>query len=175
MKKLHPLLLLLILCCFFACTNEKKVEAITEKTTLQPFTDTVKLDTFKITLAGEKSDEMVLKFTIKNFNGIEIYKKEIKAKDLLKSYLASEDLKKENEKIKFINEQINVFLTEEHFLAPAVTEDQQFDNNTPDKAFYEELKATKLDGFYYSLGKDKSIYIAWSIKEQKVKVYYHCC
>lgn len=169
------LLFLIILLSFAACKSEKKVEAITEKTKLLAFTDTVKLDTFKITLTGKKSAEMLLKFTIKNFKGTEIYNKEIKATDLLKSYLASEDLKKENDKIKFLNEQINVFFDEEHFLVPAITEDQQLDNNTPDKDFYQELKQTQLNGFYYSLGKDKSIYIAWSIKDQKVKVYYHCC
>lgn len=173
--KRNYLSILLVLCCFAACKNEKKVEAITEKTKLYAFTDSLKQDTFKITLSGAKSAEMILKFTIKNFAGKEIYNKEIKATDLLKSYLASEDLKKENDKIKFLNEQINIFFDEEHFLVPAITADQKLDNNTPDSAFYEELKQTQLNGFYYSLGKDKSIYIAWSIKDQKVKVYYQCC
>lgn len=174
MKRTH-LLLLFVALAFTSCINEKKVDAITEKTTLQAFTDTVKLDTFKLTLTGKKSDDMVIKFTINNYEGTEIYNKEIKATDLLKSYLASEDLKKESDKITFINEQINVFFDEEHFLVPAITEDQKLDDNTPDKAFYEELKQTQLNGFYYSLGKDKSIYIAWSIKDKKVKVYYRCC
>lgn len=67
------------------------------------------------------------------------------------------------------------FFDEEHFLEPAVTEDQQPDNNSPDQPFYDELKITHLNGFYYSLGKDKSIYLAWSAKEKKVKIYYQCC
>jgi len=174
MKRTY-LLLLFVTVAFASCSNENKVDAITEKTSLQAFTDTVKLDTFKLTLTGKKSDDMVLKFTINNYEGVEIYNKEIKATDLLKSYLASEDLKKENDKITFINEQIDVFFNEEHFLVPAITEDQKLDDNTPDKAFYEELKQTQLNGFYYSLGKDKSIYIAWSNKDKKVKVYYQCC
>ncbi|RZL48877.1 MAG: hypothetical protein EOP00_08205 [Pedobacter sp.] len=174
MKQSYLLFLFAVL-AFTSCKSEKKVEAITEKTQTFAFSDTVKLDTFKITLTGEKSAEMILKFTIKDYKGNQIYLKEIKATDLLKSYLASEDLKKENDKIKFLNGQINIFFDEEHFLVPAITEDQELDNNTPDKAFYEELKQTQLNGFYYSLGKDKSIYIAWSIKDQKVKVYYHCC
>lgn len=174
MKKSYLLPLLLII-CFTACKNEKKVEAITEMSKTFAFSDTLKLDTFKVSLTGEKSADMVLKFTINNFNGKEIYEKTITAQELLKSYLDSEDLKKENDKIAFINEQINAFFIEEHFLEPAITEEQDLDDNTPDEAFYNELKQTQLNGFYFSLGKDKSIYIAWSVKEQKVKTYYKCC
>jgi hypothetical protein len=172
MKYLYLLLLSLI---FISCQNNNKVEATTAKTKQYAFTDTAKTDTFKVDLIGEKSDDMSIVFTITDFNGIEIYKEEVKATQLLKSYLASEDLTKESDKIKFLNEQVDVFFDEEHFLEPAVTEDQQADNNTPDKAFYEELKQNQLNGFYYSLGKDKSIYIAWSPTEKKVKVYYKCC
>lgn len=172
MKYLYLLILSLI---FISCQNNSKVEPTTAKTKLYAFTDTVKTDTFKVDLIGEKSDNMSIVFTITNYNGVQIYKEEVKATQLLKSYLASEDLTKESDKIKFINEQVDVFFDKEHFLEPAVTEDQQTDNNTPDKAFYEELKQNQLNGFYYSLGKDKSIYIAWSPTEKKVKVYYKCC
>ena len=174
MKKSY-LLPLLLLFCFAACKNDKKVEAITEMSKTFAFSDTLKLDTFKVTLTGEKSADMVLNFTINNFKGQKIYQKTITASELLKSYLDSEDLKKENDKIAFINEQINAFFIEEHFLEPAITEEQDLDDNTPDEAFYNELKQTQLNGFYFSLGKDKSIYIAWSVKEQKVKTYYKCC
>ncbi|WP_379090983.1 hypothetical protein [Pedobacter sp. UC225_65] len=101
--------------------------------------------------------------------------KRIKADELLKSYLASAELKKEEEKVKFLNDEINYFFDEQHFLIPAVTEQEQPDNNVPDKEFYNELKKTMLNGFDYRLGKDTKIYIAWSVKEQKVKVYYKCC
>lgn len=174
MKKIHLLYFLLLL-CFAACKNEKKVEAITQMSKTFAFSDTLKLDTFKVTLTGEKSEDMVLNFTINNFKGQKIYQKTITATALLQSYLDSEDLKKDNDKIAFINKQINDFFTEEHFLEPAVTAEQDLDDNTPDEAFYNELKQTQLNGFYFSLGKDKSIYIAWSVKEQKVKIYYQCC
>ena len=174
MKKIY-LLSFLFLLCFAACKNDKKVEAITEMSKTFAFSDTLKLDTFKVALTGQKSADMMLNFTIKNFNGKKIYQKSLTAMELLKSYLDSEDLKKENDKIAFINKQINAFFTEEHFLEPAVTEQQELDTNTPDEAFYNELKQTQFNGFYYSLGKDKSIYIAWSTKEQRVKTYYKCC
>ncbi|MFD0941465.1 hypothetical protein [Pedobacter boryungensis] len=159
------------------CTskNEKKAPVNIEKTALQAFTDTVQLDTFKIVLKGDESKNMSLLFTITSYKGVQIYKKEIKAEELLKSYLASADLKKEDEKIKFLNDEVNFFFEEEHFLIPAITEQEKPDNNTPDKAFYEELKGSKLNGFDYRLGKDTKIYIAWSAKDQKVKIYYKCC
>lgn len=174
MKYAH-LLLLSLISIFTACQSNNKVEAITEKTKLYAFSDSIQTDTFKINLIGNKSDDMNVVFTIINFDGVQIYKEKVKATQLLKSYLASEDLKQESDKIRFLNEQLTVFFDEEHFLEPAVTTDQEPDSNVPDKAFYEELKKNRLNGFYYSLGKDKSIYIAWSAKEKKVKVYYQCC
>ncbi len=171
-------LFLLIPALFFtACnSNPSKKEALdTAKTALQAFSDTVQLDTFKIALKGEKAKDMSLLFTITSYKGVQIYKQEIKADELLKSYLASAELKKEEEKVKFLNDEINYFFDEQHFLIPAVTEQEQPDNNVPDKEFYNELKKNMLNGFDYRLGKDTKIYIAWSVKEQKVKVYYKCC
>lgn len=169
---------LFILILFVAACNSNPSKETTldkEKTSLQAFSDTVKLDTFRIALKGEKAKDMSLLFTITSYKGVQIYKQEIRADELLKGYLASAELKKEEEKIKFLNDEINYFFDEQHFLIPAVTEQEQPDNNVPDKAFYNELKQTMVNGFDYRLGKDTKIYIAWSEKEQKVKVYYKCC
>jgi len=174
--KVSTLPLFLFLLVLFACNSEpKKVVPTAEKTVVQYFSDTSKQDTFKVALRGTESEHMSFLFTITNYKGVQIYKEEIKATTLLKSYLASEDLKKENDKIKFLNEEANFFFEEEHFLIPAITPDEKPDHNTPDLAFYNELKQSNLNGFNYSLGKDKQIYIAWSSKEQKVKIYYKCC
>lgn len=175
MKLLRFSLLISAVAFVTACNQSPKVAPEPEKTMVQSFSDTTKQDTFKVVLRGKESKDMSLLFTITNFEGKQIYKEEIKATSLLKSYLASEDLKKENDKIKFLNDETNFFFEEEHFLIPAVTAEENADNNVPDKAFYDELKLTKLNGFAYSLGKDKQVYIAWSVKEQKVKVYYRCC
>jgi plasmid maintenance system killer protein len=174
--KIRYIILLFSIIAFAACNSEtKKVEPLPEKVITHSFTDTVHLDTFKVVLKGKESKNMSLLFTINNYKGEEIYKVEIKAETLLKSYLASEDLKKENDKIKFLNDEVNFFFEEEHFLVPAITAEEKPDQNTPDKNFYEELKQNQLNGFSYSLGKDSQLYIAWSVKEQKVKVYYKCC
>lgn len=173
--KIGYLLPLFAVSIIVACTSEKKVEPINEKKTIQAFTDTLAQDTFKVALKGKESADMRFLFTITNKNGDLIYKEEIKADSLLKNYLASEDLKKESAKIAFLNEEVNQFLEEEHFMLPAVAEGEKPDNNVPDLNFYNELKHSGLNGFSYSLGKDKQLYIAWSQKEKKVKVYYKCC
>jgi len=168
---------LLIIGLLYACsssTNTNSKEEL-ERTTTFAFSDTIKLDTFKVALVGKDINHMQLLFTIKAANGKEIYRQEIKANELLKNYIATADMKKESDKMKFLKEEIAYFFEEHHFLEPAVTENEQPDNNVPDKAFYSELKQSGLNGFDYRLGKDSNVYIAWSSKERKVKVYYKCC
>ena len=171
---------LLLIASFYACTqtSSEKTDSNTddlEKTTTFAFSDTVKLDTFKVALIGTNSKDMQLLFTIKSFEGKEIYKQEIKTSELLKNYVATAEMKKESDKMKFLKEEIAFFFEDRHFLVPAIMPDEQPDKNVPDKAFYNELKQSGLNGFDYRLGKDHNIYIAWSAKEQKVKIYYKCC
>lgn len=170
---------LLIIGLLYACnaTTDKNIDNVEalNKTTTFAFSDTAKLDTFKVALLGKSTKDMQLLFTITTTAGKEIYRQEIKAEQLLNNYIATADMKKESDKIKFLKEEIAYFFEEHHFLEPAVTADEQPDNNVPDKAFYNELKKNGLNGFDYRLGKDHNVYIAWSAKEQKVKVYYKCC
>lgn len=175
--KLASLSLLVLAIAFASCTSNssKKIAGTLEKTSLQPFTDTLKQDTFKIALKGKDSKDMSLFFTITSFNGEKIYEKELKAADLLKNFLASAELKKEDDKIKFLQDEVEGFFDEEHFLVPAVMPDEKPDENVPDKSFYDELKQSGLNGFDYSTGKEDKVYIAWSKAEKKVKVYYSCC
>ena len=175
MKKLPYFILLGAISAFLACKSSVKPIQISKNISLQAFTDTLKLDTFKIELKGEKSAKMNLVFTITSYKGQKIYEKIISANQLLKSYLASADLKKEEEKVQFLTEEVAHFFEEEQFLVPAVMPNEKADKNMPDISFYEELKKTQLNGFSYSLGKEVKIYIAWSVKAQQVQIYYKCC
>lgn len=165
---------------FFACTSKSTDKStdqseLLERTITFAFSDTVKLDTFRIALVGKNTDEMQMQFTIKSPDGKEIYRQEIKASELLSNYIATADLKKEDDKLKFLKEEIEYFFDEKHFLEPAVTENENPDKNVPNLDFYNELKHSNFNGFEYRLAKDYNVYIAWSAKEQKVKVYYKCC
>jgi hypothetical protein len=167
---------------FLACTNKsgnnnttttlntKEVKQVTK-----PFSDKVKLDTFRVVLSGTKPEDMQLSFSIIAYNGKKIYGKDLKATELLNNYKENVDLKKDAAKMKFLHEELNLFLDEENFLEPAITDAEQPDQNTVDKAFYDELKKSGLNGFKYSLGKDSQLYIGWSENEHQVKVYYKCC
>jgi DNA-binding response OmpR family regulator len=166
----------------FACTNnssnDKTINTLNTKEVKQvtkPFSDTAKADTFRVVLVGSKPKEMQLSFSIITYNGKKIYQKDLKATELLNNYRENVDLKKDAAQLKFLHEELNQFLDEENFLEPAITDAEQPDQNTVDKAFYAELKKSGLNGFKYRLGKESQLYIAWSEKEQKVKVYYKCC
>jgi len=171
-------LLVLIIGFVYACKSPKSKEVNPEdlvKTATYAFSDTTKLDTFKVAIIGKQLNEMKLVFTIRSFNGTELYKQEVSANELLKNYLASAEMKDDEDKVNFLKEEVSYFFDEKHFLEPAVMENDNPDKNVPDVAFYNELKKSNLNGFEYRFSKEKSYYIAWSAKEQKVKVYYKCC
>ncbi|KQN38747.1 hypothetical protein ASE92_04820 [Pedobacter sp. Leaf41] len=179
MRKL--LLLLSIALLLYACQTDKPKnnDSIEFKnvnqSVAQSFSDLNKLDTFKIELTGRKPEEMVLTFTIKNFDGKEIYNVKLKGTDLLGNTDPNLDLSKEKAQIVFLKTIADDFFAEDNFIEPAVMPEDKPDSYVPDKALYEELKKSGLNGFKYRLGKEKNLYIAWSEKEKKVKIYYNCC
>lgn len=170
-------LILVTTALLFSCSSDsdKHVAVGLTKTMQFAFSDSLKKDTFKIETVGKNASDMLLVFTITNADNRKIYEQNIRAIDLLKGYLASAELKKEADKEKFIKDEVEYFFNEEHFLEPAVTANEQPDKNTPDTDFYKELKNNGLNGFMFRTAKDKNYYIAWSAKDQKVKIYYSCC
>lgn len=180
MKRISTILLLSTI-AFLACKSNKKEDkgAIEFKNVNQSmtksFSDLKRLDTFKIELTGRKPEEMVLNFTIKNADGKEIYNAKIKGTELLSNTDPNVDLSKEKDQVIFLKTIADDFFSDDNFLEPAVMPEDKADKYTPDKALYEELKKSGLNGFKYRLGKENNIYIAWSEKEQKVKIYYNCC
>lgn len=163
----------------FACSGDRKHSSSQheekEQVLLKPFSDTLAADSFKVILKGVKPKDMVLHFTITSHTGEEIYSKDFKAADLIANYQSTLELNKEKAQLAFIEKEYDLFFEEENFLEPAVTESQQADQYTPDRIFHEELKRSNLNGFKYRLSNETKVYIAWSEKEKKVKVYYQCC
>lgn len=170
---------LLTLTLLTACgiSDDKESISVTEhqQIAIKVFSDSLKADTFRVQIEGKKPQEMQLVFTITSFESKKIYHQVIKATDLFKNYNATIDLGKKNNQIKFLKEEMKRFFDAENFMEPAVTDSEQPDKYVPDKAFYQELKNTQLNGFLYRLGKENKIYIAWSSTEKKVKPYYICC
>ena len=139
------------------------------------FSDSLLADTFTVKVIGSSLDSQKLDFRIINAKGQEIYHVDIASASLLKNYDATIDLKKKKNQASFLQSEVKRFFDEENFMEPAITESETPDKNVPDLAFYEELKTSGLNGFFYRLGKEDKIYIGWSAKENKVKPYYNCC
>lgn len=175
--KTYLILLLLpfgFLCACSSGSQELKGN-IENHIVLKPFSDSIQVDTFKVVLNGAVLKDMIINFSITAYTGDVIYSKEFKATDLIDNYKASVDLKKERSQMDFILSEYKLFLDDENFLEPAVTENENPDQYTPDKNFYNELKQSSLNGFKYRTDKENNVYIAWSKKEKKVKPYYNCC
>ncbi|WP_432710402.1 hypothetical protein [Pedobacter sp.] len=166
--------ILFLAACSTKPTSDTK-EVTTVKTINKSFSDTTTLDTFEVTLSGNKPKDMLLTFKIKNNEGKEIYEQVLQASDLLDNYKETVDLGKEKMQRDFMLQELNYFLDEENFLEPAVTPNETADQFTPNQAFYNELKGTNFNGFKYRISRETKIYIAWSEKDKRVKIYYKCC
>ena len=177
--KFLPACFLIGVSVFAACSSPGSGETIPageqQKIIVKSFSDSLQTDTFKVKIEGNNPKDMRLAFTIRSFEGRLIYSTGIKAADLFKNYDATINLDKKENQIKFLKEEVSRFFDEENFMEPAVTEQENPDQHVPDKAFFEELKRNQLNGFFYRLGKEHKVYIAWSITEKKVKPYYICC
>lgn len=176
-KKNYLILILFALGLLTACnsSDHQNFSKTADQVVLKPFSDSLKADTFKVSLMGNVLKDITIRFTITSHDGQLIYNKDFKATDLIENYKSSVDLKKERTQLAFIKDEYKLFFEDENFLEPAVTENEKPDKNTPDINFYNELKQSALNGFKYRSGKETSVYIAWSEKEKKVKPYYSCC
>ena len=180
MNKFSLLALVFIIALLGCQSGKEKKEAVAafknvNQVVTKSFSDLTTQDTFKIELTGRKPEDMVLVFNIKKAGGKEIYNVKLSGKDLLGSTDPNVNLSKEKDQITFLKTIAGNFFSADNFLEPAVLPADKPDNYVPDKAFYEELKKSKLNGFKYRLGKENNMYIAWSEKEKKVKIYYNCC
>lgn len=167
--------ILLLSACFAGCRQSEPAnhtKSARSQVTLRSFTDTSKLDTFKIVLQGEKPKDMELVFTITPEGSKTVYTRVLKTKELIDNYKESIDLSNEKGQIQFMEQELSLFFEDENFLEPAVMENEEPTPNTPDKNFFAELKKSGLNGFKYRFGKENKVYIAWSVIEKKVKPYY---
>jgi hypothetical protein len=179
--KLNALLLFVGIILVASCSSDPKTQtqksSVSEQVNqiVKPFSDLEKLDTFRVVLTGTKPKDMLLTFSITAHSGQRIYSQNFEGKALINLYKQTVDLKKEDKQIAFLQQELKMFFEEENFLEPAVTETEEPDQFVPDKGFFAQLKQSGLNGFKYRLGQENKVYIAWSTREHKVKIYYKCC
>jgi hypothetical protein len=173
------LILLTPLLLVFGCNDqgEKGTAQVAglKNQVIKNFSDSLSADTFTVKIIGSTLDSQRLDFKITDSKGKEIYHVEIPSASILKNYDATIDLKKKKNQATFLQSEVSRFFDEENFMEPAITDTETPDKNVPDLVFYEELKNSGLNGFFYRLGKEDKVYIGWSAKENKVKPYYICC
>lgn len=87
--------ILLVFGILSSCTSGHETTSSAENhIVLKPFSDSIKIDTFKVALKGDAVKDMTIQFSITAYDGKLIYSKDFKAKDLIDNYKSTVDLKK---------------------------------------------------------------------------------
>jgi hypothetical protein len=160
--------------------NEKKTSEISIDSILaynrvvHAFSEQKQMDTFLIVIKGKSLTVGIAEFIIKDSMGKEIYYASFPS-----SYLLNFDLKEdasEQDKNDFILERVNQFFKEGNFRIPAIGTSETFDEDYSDKDIWEEIKADQSAiGFYYLVGEEDGISIAYSKIQKKTVMYFNCC
>lgn len=157
--------------------NTEKSEFLIENKKLHAFSDPEKKDVFFIGIKGKNLLDGKVIFTITSPDGKQLLKEEFDA-DYLFGYDFTGDFKSKKDTDAFIKKRIGSFFAEKNFSVPAIKDDVVFEDQEYyiDKETWEEIKAnSKAIGFYYLLGSEDGRHIAFSVKKQKVAMYYNCC
>lgn len=200
MAKLLALLLLAAV-LLFACKQDrdKSKEVVPETpnivgTNNKPDTDTALLlrkyvrdtlffsnpaqpDFFILEADGFEPKRTMLRFSIVNSKGIEIYSDSFKADLLLDDGIYDLTAKPtERERNKYIIDKANKFFDAKNVLKPAIKPGEEFSPEYSDKEIWQDIAGdTSAIGFYYLLAPNKGKSIAYSKKQKKVVVYFSCC
>lgn len=157
--------------------NSAKSEFLIENKKLHAFSNPEKKDVFFIGIKGKNLLDGKVILTITSSDGKQLLSEEFDA-DYLLGYDFTGDIKSKKETDAFIKKRIESFFDAKNFSVPAIENDVVFEDQEYyiDKETWEEIKTNKQAiGFYYLLGKEDGRYIAFSVKKQKVVMYYNCC
>lgn len=157
--------------------NSVKSEFLIENKKLHAFSNPEKKDVFFIGIKGKNLLDGKVILTITSSDGKQLLSEEFDA-DYLLGYDFTGDIKSKKETDAFIKKRIESFFDAKNFSVPAIENDVVFEDQEYyiDKETWEEIKTNKQAiGFYYLLGKEDGRHIAFSVKKQKVVMYYNCC
>lgn len=157
--------------------NSAKSEFLIESKKLHAFSNPEKKDVFFIGIKGKNLLNGKVIFTITSSDGKQLLSEEFDA-DYLLGYDFTGDIKSRKETDAFIKKRIESFFDAKNFSVPAIENDVVFGDQEYyiDKETWEEIKTNKQAiGFYYLLGKEDGKHIAFSVKKQKIVMYYNCC
>lgn len=132
-------------------------------------------DTFRMVLNGENLTKAVVTFTILNPKGMVIYTVTFPAQYLIGYEILEENpTRKQQEDV--IKRRVKEFFLDKNFKSPAITADEEFEEDYAEKSIWQDIKSDKTAiGFYYLIGEEDMRWIAYSKKIKKVVVYHNCC
>lgn len=157
--------------------NSVKSEFLIENKKLHAFSNPEKKDVFFIGIKGKNLLDGKVIFTITSSDGKQLLSEEFDA-DYLLGYDFTGDIKSQKDTDAFIKKRVESFFAAKNFSVPAIKNDIVFEDQEYyiDKETWQEIKTNKQAiGFYYLLGKEDGRHIAFSVKMQKVVMYYNCC
>lgn len=153
--------------------NNPANKVILEKIFKHEFSTIGKLDEFKISLTGKSIIEGRILFTIKNNEGIIIYKEQFESTDLLSEFLDESSSKVKEKEIK---RRLYNFFDQVNFKCPAIKKDEQFSDEFTNKPIFIEIKSDpSAIGFRIITGSENGTSIVYSKILKKVVAYYNCC
>lgn len=107
--------------------------------------------------------------------GRTIFKEEFPARYLI-GYSFTGSYDNEDHKEDYIKERVDEFFVEENFSNPAISTDEQFDEDYSELDNWNDIKSDKTAiGFYYLIGEEAGCRIAYSKKQKRTLTYFCCC
>ena len=155
--------------------TEKDNEIILlENSTERTFSNPDSKDNFKIIITGNSLHDGKMTFQIINAKGNFIHNEEFPSYYLI-GYELFDDEPKEKQK-EYIKKRVAEFFKDDNFFSPAISENEQYDEDYSDLKEWNDIKSDSTAvGFYYLIGEESGNRIAFSKKENKIVIYFSCC
>lgn len=154
--------------------TEREIKLVEQKK-LTIFSNSKEKDEFLIYLVGETIYGGTVFFQIKNYEGMVIHNESFPSKFLIGHEFVG-NRNSQEEKEEFIIERIKNFFNEENFQFPAISAEENFDEDYSDKDIWEDILSDETAvGFYYLIGEGNGRKIAYSKNNRKVEIYHYCC
>jgi len=148
---------------------------LVEQKRLTIFSNSKEKDEFLIYVVGETIYEGTAFFQITNYEGVVIHNESFPSKFLIGQEFVG-DRNSETEMEEFIIERVKNFFNEENFQFPAISPEENYDEDYSNKDIWEDILSDQTAvGFYYLIGDGDGRRIAYSKKNGKVVVFHNCC
>jgi hypothetical protein len=156
---------------------EKQISQVDETLTETYFFSSKSLkDVFNVHMTGSDILSSVVDFKIITSIGDTIFNHRFKSKDLIGYGLIGIDNPTDKQKQDFILKRFYSFLDKSNIQSPAISRDEELDDDYYDEEYFEIIK-TNSDcvSFYYLLGEEYMRRITYIKSENKVIEFWSCC